>query len=69
MMTFQYVIDADKPIAVKKILLNNLSSSENKKSSTSFLFISYRQNPLTFFFCYSEVSIFKENLILIFLFL
>ena len=49
-MTFQYVIDADKPIAVKKILLNNLSSSENKKSSTSFLFISYRQNPLTFFF-------------------
>ena len=49
-MTFQYVIDADKPIAVKKILLVNLSSSENKKSSTSFLFISYRQNPLTFFF-------------------
>ena len=40
-MTFQYVIDADKPIAVKKILLVNLSSSENKKSSTSFLFISY----------------------------
>ena len=40
-MTFQYVIDAGKPIAVKKILLVNLSSSENKKSSTSFLFISY----------------------------
>ena len=48
-MTFQYAIDADKPLNVKKILLDNLSSSESEKSTTTFLFIWYSQNPLTCF--------------------
>ena len=48
-MTFQYAIDADKPLNVKKILLDNLSSSETEKSATSFLFIRCSQNPLTCF--------------------
>ena len=49
MKTFQYVIDAGKPLTVKKTMLNYLSSSEKEKSSTGFLLILYRQNPLIFF--------------------